>query len=163
MLDGHTSVSHNYSAHKQGRGVYLRVEGIGGGVVHRYALERGQDTHLALLHRHIRCQPWNTQCQCHIAGGDGGIAINTSLASEPYAKPLANVEQWPKFHSQLREPWFESCAAALNLEQVHSTLLQFIQLYEYLALGDGGYLCTNSIHALIAAWLNASREVERAF
>ena len=33
--------------------VYLRVEDIGGGVVHGDALEGGQHAHLALLYRHI--------------------------------------------------------------------------------------------------------------
>ena len=28
---------------------------------------------------------------------------------------------------------------------------------EYLAVDSGGYLCMNSIRALIAAWLNASQ------
>ena len=40
---------------------------------------------------------------------------------------------------------------------VHSTLLQFTQLYEYMIIDNGGYLCTNCIRVLIAAWLNVSR------
>ena len=30
---------------------------------------------------------------------------------------------------------------------------------EYLAIDSGGYLCINSLHALIAAWLNAFQRI----
>ncbi|KAK2187267.1 hypothetical protein NP493_174g02005 [Ridgeia piscesae] len=40
----------------------------------------------------------------------------------------------------------------------HATLLQGSVSYmnEYLAVNSGGYLCTNTLCAIIAAWLGAS-------
>ena len=34
---------------------------------------------------------------------------------------------------------------------------------EYLVIDSGGYLCTNNLHAIIAVWLDASREAEVVF
>ena len=49
-----------------------------------------------------------------------------------------------------------------NLGQVFSLYIAPVHLAifvmnEYLAVDSGGYLCTNSLCALIAAWLRASR------
>jgi len=62
-----------------------------------------------------------------------------------------------ELRSRQRQPGFESCAVVLNLcKFVHSILLQFIRMYEWApdyrqVLRKLG---TNSVHALIAAWLD---------
>ena len=38
--------------------------------------------------------------------------------------------------------------------------ISFVVTNEYLATNSGGCLCTNSLCALITAWLDASREAE---
>ena len=65
--------------------------------------------------------------------------------------------------SRLRGPGFESCAAVLKHRAIvfilHcSSSLSCIN--EYLAIDTGGYLCTNSLRALIAACWRRPREVE---
>ena len=53
-----------------------------------------------------------------------------------------------------------SCRVKRWASIFYSPLLQFTQLYEYLAIDSGGYLCANTLCALIAAWLNASHRSE---
>ena len=62
--------------------------------------------------------------------------------------------QW--FRESVCQPGLESCATVSNLRASHSTVLEFIQVYDYVAIDRGGYLCTNSLKAGSAAWLNAS-------
>ena len=40
---------------------------------------------------------------------------------------------------------------------IQPTLLQFTKLYMYLAIDCGGYMCMNSLCALIVVWLDASQ------
>ena len=57
------------------------------------------------------------------------------------------VVQWVELatHFQLREPRFQLSGSLSCIS-------------EYLATDSGGYLCTNSYHALIAARLNTSQK-----
>ena len=51
------------------------------------------------------------------------------------------------------------CSVSLG-QILHSTLLQFTEQYESVPVGGGGgggYFCTNSLCAIIAAWLDASQ------
>ena len=68
-------------------------------------------------------------------------------------------------NQELIEPGFKSILLpfqSLGIV-VLSTLPQFTQLYkfdEYLTIDSGESMQTNSLHAVIAAWMNGSREVE---
>ena len=63
---------------------------------------------------------------------------------------LVVVQQLELWTLRLRDSGFESFATVSNLGQVfYSGSLQF-------TVDIGGYLCTNSLHTLMAAWLDAS-------
>ena len=72
---------------------------------------------------------------------------------------LHNCAVASALESRLREPVFESCTAMSNLGQVFilhcSSSLSCVS--ENLVIDIGGYLCMNSLCALIAAWLDASQ------
>ena len=63
--------------------------------------------------------------------------------------------------SRLREPGFKSCVAVSNFGQIVSLYIapvhSAIYIYEYLAIDIDGYLCSNSLHALITECLHASQ------
>ena len=56
--------------------------------------------------------------------------------------------------SQLREPGFRSCVC-FHLHDSSSLSC----MYKHLAVDSGGYLCVNSLHAIVGIWL----EVEMVF
>ena len=66
---------------------------------------------------------------------------------------------------KLRELGFESHVLLSNLEQAITSHCSssLSCMNEYLAIDSGGYLCMNNLRALIAAWLDSSRQAKMVF
>ena len=85
------------------------------------------------------------------------LLVEVTQISE-YVKRDKQNETFLHMWTAVQRTWVQFDVVTLNLGQVSYTQrgsISFGHMNEYLAIDSGGYLCTNSLCTLIAAWLNA--------
>ena len=57
----------------------------------------------------------------------------------------------------LKQPAFKSSVVLLKCGQIHPFYIVPVHSAVCMAIDNGGHLCTNTLHILISAWLDASQ------